>query len=563
MHFPLLCVIIYEVSNSAMRIPHTIFAIAFLSILQFHVVGQSLYINEVMADNTDGEMDAFFQTDDWVEIYNDGGVMNLGGYYFSDDPDTLYKWQIPANDPTATFMLPGSYKIFWFDRDPEQGATHVDFSLSADGEVLFLTAPDGETIIDSITFGPQGPNVSYGRSCDACSDWVFFNTPTFNTTNVYIPPTDALVFINEVQNNNTDTYHDLTFEYDPWIEIYNPNTTQVNLAGFELMINGQSWSFPVDDPSRTVISSNGFGIFWLDGDSNQGSHHSSILLAAGAGTISIKGPSGSVIDVVNFPSINTNQSYGRQNDGAINWIPFNTPTPAVSNTTIPVSSPLLYINELLPANQTDTIDNYGGHSDWFEIYNPNNFEVYLGGYYISDNLENPTKWRVPVDFPDSVVVPANDWLLFWADGNTDQGVRHASYSLSNNGEYLGLFTPDGFTVVDEVVWNHVDPDTSYGRITDGAAEWWLFITTTPERTNSGGVLGIPRVETTLDDTAVYPNPFTNEIRFHRMSNGAILDVSGKIIAQFSQQWAVDTSRFPSGLYLIRLDDGSIKKAVKH
>lgn len=527
------------------------------------LTSQSLYINEVMADNTDGEMDAFFQTDDWVEIYNDGGVINLGGYYFSDDPDTLYKWQIPTNDPTATFMLPGSYKIFWFDRDPEQGATHVDFSLSADGETLFLTAPDGETIIDSITFGPQGPNVSYGRSCDACSDWVFFNTPTFNETNEYIPPMDALVFINEIQNNNTDTYHDLNFEYDPWIEIYNPNTTQVNLAGFELVINGQTWPFPVNDPARTVIPSNGFGIFWLDGDIVQGSHHSPLLLAPGSGTISIKGPSGSVIDIVNFPTLNVNQSYGRQSDGSATWISFTTPTPAVSNTTIPVSSPLLYINELLPANQTDTTDNFGGHSDWFEIYNPNNFEVYLGGYYISDNLENPTKWRVPVDFPDSVTVPALGWLLFWADGNTDQGVRHASYSLSNNGEYLGLFTPDGFTVVDEIVWNHVDPDTSYGRITDGAAQWWLFTTTTPERSNGGGVLNVNDPIGRADDSTLYPNPFSEEIRFDGMASGVVYDLSGKAVIAFSKQTVLDTSMLSPGVYLVRFDNGKTKKAVKH
>lgn len=527
------------------------------------LTSQSLYINEVMADNTDGEMDAFFQTDDWVEIYNDGGVINLGGYYFSDDPDTLYKWQIPTNDPTATFMLPGSYKIFWFDRDPEQGATHVDFSLSADGETLFLTAPDGETIIDSITFGPQGPNVSYGRSCDACSDWVFFNTPTFNETNEYIPPMDALVFINEIQNNNTDTYHDLNFEYDPWIEIYNPNTTQVNLAGFELVINGQTWPFPVNDPARTVIPSNGFGIFWLDGDIVQGSHHTPLLLAPGSGTISIKGPSGSVIDIVNFPTLNVNQSYGRQSDGSATWISFTTPTPAVSNTTIPVSSPLLYINEVLPANQTDTTDNFGGHSDWFEIYNPNNFEVYLGGYYISDNLENPTKWRVPVDFPDSVTVPALGWLLFWADGNTDQGVRHASYSLSNNGEYLGLFTPDGFTVVDEIVWNHVDPDTSYGRITDGAAQWWLFTTTTPERSNGGGVLNVNDPIGRADDSTLYPNPFSEEIRFDGMASGVVYDLSGKAVIAFSKQTVLDTSMLSPGVYLVRFDNGKTKKAVKH
>ncbi len=69
---------------------------------------QTLHINEIMADNQTGTMDEFNQQEDWVEIYNSGGVFNLAGCYVSDDPDSLTKWQIPVTDPTATFMLHSS-----------------------------------------------------------------------------------------------------------------------------------------------------------------------------------------------------------------------------------------------------------------------------------------------------------------------------------------------------------------------------------------------------------------------------------------------------------------------
>ncbi|NQX92785.1 MAG: hypothetical protein HRT74_11800, partial [Flavobacteriales bacterium] len=60
------------------------------------VIGQvqaQLYINEVMASNREGIFDDFFERDDWIEIYNSGGIQNLAGYYLSDDPELLTKWE--------------------------------------------------------------------------------------------------------------------------------------------------------------------------------------------------------------------------------------------------------------------------------------------------------------------------------------------------------------------------------------------------------------------------------------------------------------------------------------
>ena len=50
-----------------------------------------------MASNNVAVYDDFFEFDDWVEIYHEGGVLNLAGYYLSDREDNLTKWQIPVN----------------------------------------------------------------------------------------------------------------------------------------------------------------------------------------------------------------------------------------------------------------------------------------------------------------------------------------------------------------------------------------------------------------------------------------------------------------------------------
>jgi hypothetical protein len=65
----------------------------------------------------------------------------------------------------------------WADNDVLQngsnGDLHVNFKLSQSGEAIGLFAPDG-SIIDTITFGPQKPDVSQGRYPDGNSMPFFF-----------------------------------------------------------------------------------------------------------------------------------------------------------------------------------------------------------------------------------------------------------------------------------------------------------------------------------------------------------------------------------------------------
>ena len=52
-------------------------------------------INEVLASNQLAYFDDFFEYDDWLEIYHEGPILNLAGYYLSDRADSLTKWQFP------------------------------------------------------------------------------------------------------------------------------------------------------------------------------------------------------------------------------------------------------------------------------------------------------------------------------------------------------------------------------------------------------------------------------------------------------------------------------------
>lgn len=60
---------------------------------------------------------------------------------------------------------------------------HTNFELSAAGEELVLTRPDGTTA-DRIGFGPIERDLSFGRQPDGGTDWYYFEQPTPGTANL-------------------------------------------------------------------------------------------------------------------------------------------------------------------------------------------------------------------------------------------------------------------------------------------------------------------------------------------------------------------------------------------
>ncbi|MFM7310251.1 MAG: lamin tail domain-containing protein, partial [Flavobacteriales bacterium] len=246
----------------------------------------NLRVNEIMASNRAGQFDEFLEYDDWVEIYNPPGnpITNLAGYYISDNPDSLTKWMIPATDPGLTTILPNGFLALWIDNDfdnlTSQGANHnAGFSLSAEGEFFMIVAPDGLTIIDSVSYPVVADDISYGRVCDGCDAWQYFNNVTFESTNIEIQP-NHILFVNEVQPINNSTYDDPQHEFDAWFEIFNPNPFQVNLANYYLSTtaNPLAWRVPVSNPVRTVIPALSYLLIWCDYDTTDDVNHAPLTM---------------------------------------------------------------------------------------------------------------------------------------------------------------------------------------------------------------------------------------------------------------------------------------------
>lgn len=142
-----------------------------------------LQLNEILTRNVTDITDGFGNREDWIEIYNPNpSIVNLDGYYLTDNAENPTKW----NFPSATIPASGYLVVFASGKnvvDPG-GAAHTNFSLSADGEYLAIVRPDGTTVDDSFlpTYPEQFTDISYGPPA-AGGGPVFFQSSTPGTVN--------------------------------------------------------------------------------------------------------------------------------------------------------------------------------------------------------------------------------------------------------------------------------------------------------------------------------------------------------------------------------------------
>ena len=138
------------------------------------------------------------------------------------------------------------------------------------------------------------------------------------------------------------------------------------------------------------------------------------------------------------------------------------------------------------ANAATIVDDDGDFSDWLELYNPGAEAFDLTGCYLSDDPDNPLRWRFP-----AATIPAGGFRLIWASGKDragPAGALHTNFAISAGGEPLLLFAADGTTRLDEAGPRALAADQSSGRLPDGADAWVVFGSATPGASNAAGLL---------------------------------------------------------------------------
>ncbi|MHC4745190.1 MAG: lamin tail domain-containing protein, partial [Planctomycetota bacterium] len=169
----------------------------------------------------------------------------------------------------------------------------------------------------------------------------------------------------------------------------------------------------------------------------------------------------------------------------------------------------IVINEFLASNSYFNTDPQGEDDDWIELYNRGEEAIDVGGMYMTDQENVPTKWMIPDDNPAVTTIEPNDYLLIWADGDvTDSPGLHAGFELDDGGDEIYLFDSNSAILIDEMGFPSQDPNVSYGRYPDGNDVWRAFGMPTPDSQNIPMYDGFVADVKFSHDRGYYEAPFS-------------------------------------------------------
>jgi hypothetical protein len=142
------------------------------------------------------------------------------------------------------------------------------------------------------------------------------------------------------------------------------------------------------------------------------------------------------------------------------------------------------INEFSASNYNQFVDGFGGDEDWIELYNTSNVAVDISGYYLSDKLDNPTKWEIPA----GTVIPGNGYYQVWASSRDEFDGQnwHTNFKITQTraNEDVVLANAAGAILDSYELAIPNQMGHSRGRFPDGANSWKIFLDPTPEATNA-------------------------------------------------------------------------------
>ena len=162
---------------------------------------------------------------------------------------------------------------------------------------------------------------------------------------------------------------------------------------------------------------------------------------------------------------------------------------------LPSARAQIQINELLAVNSTIAHDpDFGEFSDFAELRNNTAVPIDLSGYTLTDDPAETDKWALP-----TLTLQPGELLLIWTDGQDKRPgdtafvayknatatmtALHAGFRLSGDGEYLGLYNPQG-NLMDAITYCVQAGDVSYGRNATDPSQWLYFGEPTPGAPNS-------------------------------------------------------------------------------
>ena len=182
----------------------------------------------------------------------------------------------------------------------------------------------------------------------------------------------------------------------------------------------------------------------------------------------------------------------------------------VPNMNTDINTGKLIINEIMLVNNSTIMDKYGKYSDYIELYNGNDYDVDLYGYYLTDSMKETRKWT----FPD-VTIKAHDYLIVYASGkdNTEDEL-HTNFKLDSKGETVALSNSSA-KVISKVYVKETIKDTSYGY---NGKKYVYYYNGTPGKENTGDYTEEPIYEVKNDYKLSITEYMTNNLSYKASSD---------------------------------------------
>ena len=212
-----------------------------------------------------------------------------------------------------------------------------------------------------------------------------------------------------------------------------------------------------------------------------------------------------------------------------------------------LATPKLVINEFMASNNNTITDNHGEYEDWIELYNADDTDILLSNYYLSDNSEDHNKWQLP-----NISLGPDEYLLIWADEDSEQGDTHANFKLSKGGEKIGIYDNENnnYAPLDFIEYGAQNTDVSFGRIPNGVGNFEVLDYSTPNANND---INTAIKEITFQDLSIHPNPASFEIKIDEIYKGGeytISDIQGNVLISAIYEDVINIKDLPSGIYFI-------------
>lgn len=533
-----------------------------------------LFINEVVSKNAFSLIDEDLGTPDWIEIYNSTShAISLNEYGLSDNINRPFLWKFP--DIT---IEPDGYLIVYATQESqeqtEKNSLCTGFKISSLGESIILTSPEG-SMIQELKVPQLLTDVSWGRNKDGI--YCFYSRPTPGEDNgelgmdslddiIQSIPLGALQ-INEMMVDNIDSITDSNNDRSGWVEICNISGETVSLDGYFITddpSNSTKWRFPDIslNPEEYIV------VFLSGKDKTSEELHTSFKLNKQEKGLWLINPAGALEDKIQWQD-NPPQSFSMGRDGKGNFVYFGLPTPGEPNAETGIET-LEYsmvttlegvrINEFLINNKYSRIDEDGDRPAWAELYNASTQTINLAYYAISDNKNNPAKWR----FPDIEIEPGEYLVVFLSgkDRSTSRNDLHTSFVLSKNDTELMLTNLRNMEYEMIALPDTLLENVSYGRSAQNIENWVYFAQPTPgqENTTKGfeDIFNVAKIDDNgiwINEVSAVSHAKSGKLDWIEIANGGDKDVSlkGYFLSDNDKnpyKWQVPDITVPAGGYAV-------------